>query len=681
MTTLTVAPYRIPAATLGPDNPLPAFRATELDSKVDFAANRIPTEDQPGMGWQTGFRVLPYRIQDNYNRVRQPSELFSVVLENDHLRVTVLPPIGGLVTEILHKASGKQLIAKNTILQPGNLALRNAWVYGGIEWNTAQLGHHYLTMSPFHTARITGSQGEPALRLYAWDRVKCFPYQIDLHLPPDSRFLFARIRLINPHDRVLPMYWWTNMGVDEFVGRRYVAPATTAFKFTQLVDIPVLDGVDHSYPTRVDYSYDLFCRIPAADRKWLAVVDPDGTGLVHTSTARLVGRKLFAWGTGPGGCRWQEQLCGPGQRFFEVQAGLARTQFHSLPMPAGAQWTWTEAFGHLAADPAKVHGEWASAGQEIGRVLESSLPTAELDRLDGEFAKVTATAPAEILYRGMGWAALEKQRAARQGERATLPAELPYTAADLGPAQQPWLELLEHGALPLSAPDQDPGEYMIQPEWQALLQASIGSGKGDHWRSWLHLGVMRLEAADEAGAEDAWSRSIQLAPNGWAYRNLAVLALRHQDRETALACFTKAWEIGPQLTPLALEMIPVLNDLARWDDLRSFLSALPADISSHERIQLELCKQALRDGELDTLERLLDRDYDGIREGETILSDLWFGMHEKRLAAAESIPVDDALKARVRRECPPPARIDFRMWTREANKYTAPQAVPEDPKP
>ncbi len=124
----------------------------------------------------------------------------------------------------------------------------------------------------------------------------------------------------------------------------------------------------------------------------------------------------------------------------------------------------------------------------------------------------------------------------------------------------------------------------------------------------------------------------------------------------------------------------MLNDLARWDDLRDFLGRLPGDISSHERIQLELCKQALRDGELETLATLLDRDYDGIREGETILSDLWFGMHEKRVAAAEGVPVDDALKARIRRDFPPPARIDFRMWTKEANAYTAPQAAAAGPK-
>ncbi len=678
MTELRVEPYLIPAAEMGPDNPLPVFRSTDHDSKVDFEANRIPVEDRPGMGWATGFRVLPYKMQDDYNRIRNPKELFSIVLENEHLKVTVLPGVGGLVTEIQHKATGKQLIAKNSVFQPGNISLRNAWVYGGIEWNTAQLGHHYMTMSPMHTARITGSQGEPALRMYAWDRVKCFPYQIDLHLPPNSEFLFARIRLINPHDEVMPMYWWTNMGVDERPGRRVIAPADTAFKFTQLVDVPILDGIDHSYPTNIDYAYDLFFRIPPQDRKWLSVVDEDGTGLLHTSTARLTGRKVFAWGMGPGSDRWQQQLCGPGQRFFEVQAGLARTQFHSVPMPAGEQWTWTEAFGYVAADPIKAHADWKTAGDEIGSILEARLPAAELDRLDAEFAKITLTPPEEILMKGLGWGALEQQRAFLQAESSSIPSELPYSEIDLGSDQQQWLDLLEKGALPEIAPDQDPGEYMIQPEWRKLLEASIMIGTGDHWLSWLHLGVMRMEAGDEEGARAAWDRSIRKTPNGWAYRNLAVLALREKKPEIALANYNKAWEIGPKITPLALEILPVIKDLGKYDKLRSFLESLPDQTRTHERIQLEFAHQALRDGELDKLEKLLDNDYYSIREGETTLTDLWFGMHEQRVAKAEGVEITDAFKARIRHDFPPPSKIDFRMWTKEDNKYTAPQAVPED---
>ena len=50
-----------------------------------------------------------------------------------------------------------------------------------------------------------------------------------------------------------------------------------------------------------------------------------------------------------------------------------------------------------------------------------------------------------------------------------------------------------------------------------------------------------------------------------------------------------------------------------------------------------------------------------LREGERSLSNLWFQYHERRLSVEESIPVDDALRARVRREFPVPAQLDFRM--------------------
>ena len=52
-----------------------------------------------------------------------------------------------------------------------------------------------------------------------------------------------------------------------------------------------------------------------------------------------------------------------------------------------------------------------------------------------------------------------------------------------------------------------------------------------------------------------------------------------------------------------------------------------------------------------------------MREGEISLTDLWFKLHEKRLAAKENIPVDDNLRRRVRSEFPVPTEIDFRMKT------------------
>ena len=41
----------------------------------------------------------------------------------------------------------RELLFNNPIYQPANLALRNAWLAGGIEWNVGQFGHSFLTCS------------------------------------------------------------------------------------------------------------------------------------------------------------------------------------------------------------------------------------------------------------------------------------------------------------------------------------------------------------------------------------------------------------------------------------------------------------------------------------------------------------------------------------------------------
>jgi hypothetical protein len=79
MTELRCAPYTLPAADIGPENPLPNFRAPQHDAQIDPAAHNIPPEDCDGLGLATGFRVLPWRMQDGYSRRRQVRDLPSLV--------------------------------------------------------------------------------------------------------------------------------------------------------------------------------------------------------------------------------------------------------------------------------------------------------------------------------------------------------------------------------------------------------------------------------------------------------------------------------------------------------------------------------------------------------------------------------------------------------------------------
>ncbi len=360
MTKLTVTTLTLPAAVLEPDNPLPVFRDPQPDRPVTTDGT-IPPEKLEQLGTQTGRRVLPYGMQDQYTRERTLTNFQAVVLENQFLRATFLPELGGRLVSLFDYAHDRELLFFNPVFQPANLAIRNAWFAGGIEWNIGQFGHTFLTCSPVFAAEIPGLDGEPGLRLYEYERCKSLFWQIDFYLPEGSPALIAFTRVVNPNAEPVPMYWWTNIAVPELKGQRVLAPAKKAifmhapgsgngFGYSDLPKLPSLKGRDGTYSLNYPFANEFFFQCDQAEMPWEAALGPDGYGLVEASTARLRYRKMFCWGDHPGGRHWQSFLSQPGMAYLEIQAGLAPTQLHGLVMPGKTAWDWTEVFGALQVD-------------------------------------------------------------------------------------------------------------------------------------------------------------------------------------------------------------------------------------------------------------------------------------------------------------------------------------------
>jgi len=664
MSELRFEEYLMPAAALGPESPLPPLAATgDLHAGPPLDPD-VPADEGRYFGWGGRATCLPYRVQDGYDRARVPRAFRAAVLENDILRAIFLPELGGRLWSLVHKPSDRELLYVNPVFQPGNLAIRNAWFSGGVEWNCGLAGHTPFTCAPLFTARLRLPDGTPVLRLYEWERIRQAPYQLDAWLPDGSPVLFVRVRLVNPHDHMVPMYWWSNIAAPETPGTRVLVPATSAFHFGYTTGmtptpVPYHDGKDVSYPAHLDQAMDFFYRIPAGRRPWIAVLDAAGRGLVQTSTARLRGRKLFVWGMGAGGRRWQEFLSVPDCPYLEIQAGLARTQMEHLPMPGKAEWTWLEAYGLMEADHAAVHGaDWDAAWRTVDARLDALIDTPALDAAFARTAALPDTPPAEIVQYGSGWGALERLRRAADGEPPCSGAGLPFPDDSLGEEQAPWLALLRHGTLPSRPSAGDPGALLTQPAWRDRLEQAVR--RDAHWLAWLHLGVMRCDAGDAAGARAAWERSLALEPSAWALRNLAVL---HEEPATAADLYLQACRLAPACWQLAAECAQALLAADRpqaWLDLSA---ALPEPVRATGRIRYLIARASLAAGDLDRVGHIL-RDglvVPDMREGEVALSDLWFDYHAQQLARREGLPLNDALRARVRRECPPPALYDFRM--------------------
>ncbi|WNI21284.1 DUF5107 domain-containing protein [Streptomyces sp. ITFR-16] len=634
-TTVRRAVLTLPAAATGPENPLPALRPLdEMHVIDDRDRDGLPRDMARQLGHAPLATVLPVRTLDGYGRERTPTDLDAIVIENDRLRATVLPGLGGRIHSLVHKPTGRDLVYANPVLQPADFALNGAWFSGGIEWNIGATGHTTLSCAPVHAAVVPAPDGGEMVRLWEWERLRDLPFQVDLWLPGDSDFLHVGVRIRNPHEHPAPVYWWSNIAVPEDEGTRVLAPADEAWHFgyertLNRVPMPETGGVDRTYPLRSDYPADYFYEVPDGARRWIASLDGEGHGLVQTSTELLRGRKLFLWGSGPGGRRWQEWLTEPGTPgYAEIQAGLARTQLEHVPLEPGGEFSWLESYGPLSADPATVHGDdWAAARAETEQRLAAVLPRADVDAAYEAWRRCADTEPGEILATGSGWGALEVRRAGHK-----LPGT-PFAETTLGEQQAPWLELLEQGAFPEPDAATPPGPSLVSPHWRDMLETASADPLTEY-----HLGIAQWHADDRAQAVRSWERGLAVARSRWPLlRCLAVAAQEGGQADRAADHYTEAFDDlcaqrsddGEAWTAataaLGREAIEALLTAGRTAQARTVWAGLFPEIRDRGRFRLLEARLLLAEGDREAARALFDRGFEvaDLREGAEILEEVW----------------------------------------------------------
>ncbi|MQY39693.1 hypothetical protein SRB17_77200 [Streptomyces sp. RB17] len=635
----------LPAAQVGPDNPLPPLRPLDEVHRIDDRdRDGMPRDMARQLGYEPLRSLLPVPVRDGYDRARERRALDALVIENDRLRATVLPGLGGRIASLLHLPTGRELLYRNPVFQPANFALSGAWYSGGIEWNIGATGHTTLSCAPLHAARVPAPDGGEMLRLWEWERLRDLPFQVDLWLPDGSDFLYVGVRVRNPHERPVPTYWWSNIAVPEEC--RVLAPAEEAWHFgyehrLRRVPVPSYDGIDRTHPLNSPYAADYFYEVPDGRRRWIAALDADGHGLVQTSTDVLRGRKLFVWGHLPGGRRWQEWLTEPGTGgYCEIQAGLARTQLEHVRLEAESEVSWLEAYGPLDAPP---EGEWPQAVQGAEERLESALPRARVDEAYAAWLPSADTEPGEILAAGSGWGALEVLRADWK-----LPGT-PFPESTLGEAQAPWRELLRTGSLPEPRRVRPPGETLVAPHWRDMLETAPATPHTEY-----HLGVAQWHADDRAQAVRSWERALELAPSLWPLlRCLAVADQESGHHERAAERYADAFDDlcrerrddgaawTAAMAALGRETLQALLTVRRTADARAVRDRLLPAVRRRGRFRLLEAELLLAEGRPAEARAVFDAGFEvaDLREGEEVLGRLWARLTDEPL----------------------PARYDFRM--------------------
>lgn len=642
----------LPASQLGRPSNLPRFRWQQPIPDTETPPNFGLSEDESRHGFSWGKdSILPYQVSDDYDRDLKPGTLEVLVIENGRLRAAIAPSLGGRLLELKDLSTGRDLVFRNPVFQPANLAALNAWFSGGIEWNGLIPGHTPFTCAPVFAGVRETSRG-PILRIYEFDRIVEATWQIDLFLPADSAVLFAHGRIVNPSDAARLAYWWTNVAVPMTPGTRVLSPADYSIEHIWpgnnlgRCEFPRSDW-DASYPENWENATSVFFRAPWAPRLFIASVDRHGYGLAQCSTTEMSGRKFFYFGNGAGGQNWMDYLSRPGEGdYLEIQSGMTPTQNQRFELAAHEEREWTEAFLPLQLDARAHDPGYRTATDHASAAMEAIIPADELAEVDA-FLRAQARLPLDVRHStGARWGARQERLTGRP-----LAVGLDFSVEA---ASDYWDDLAQGEAVAASNLKEMPVGVAVSPPWIERI-----SGSDPTWVGELMLATAALDRGDRQAAGRHVMQSLALKPNWAAHRLQALLA---GDRDAKVSSYLRAWNGDDAPPELAVEIVQFLGSASLSTELKAFVGALPAHIRSNERIVLARAVVAANDGDFDELERLLlDRPFATIREGETLLSDLWVRLRRgrletqlKRAASAEELKAD--LKTH-----PVPRALNLRM--------------------
>lgn len=680
MSQLTVTTYSMPGADLGKENPLPDLASiSDAHAAIEIDHETVSSDEARYMGWGRVHTILPYLMQDGYNRTRSLRQFKAFELENEYLKAVFLPSLGGRLWSLKDKQTGKELLHCNPVFQPANLALRNAWFSGGVEWNCGIIGHTPFTCSDMCAEELHLSDGTPVLRMFQYERVRRLVYRIEALLPDGAHELYLRVRIDNPMDTPTAVYWWSNMAVNEGPDIRVIVPAQKAFRYgyggkLSKVPIPYMTAEadklrgqaaelarrnggtldwDVSRSVCLPQSMDFFFDLPEKVRPFIAALDADGYGICQTSTHELRGRKLFVWGMGRGGRHWQEFLSESGSAYIELQSGLARTQLEHLPMEAHASVSWFESYGPLKADAQAVQGEdWEAAVHHTLEALSTLRPEKTLERYHQQLKHELDGHTGTVLHQAVCYALNEMSI----GEGSIESLGLNEDAMTVDGSSCRFLAQCPD--FPAASPLAEPLGYVTGPEWENFLRQRIRSGLADHWEGHYLLGVL-LDAAqkpDEAVQE--YRLSIEKAYNPWALRCLAVHEKQNGHLREAADALLEAARMKP-IRPLVLEALQALLSLRAYQEMLDFEETLPDTLRQDGRILTLRAAALLRSVRTDACEAILHGNIvlTDIREGDTLLTDLYFELSAMRQFGAVS---EESLEWAKKHVVPPP-HLDFRM--------------------
>ena len=172
--------------------------------------------------------VYPYAMNDNPTIEKVDSSHRALYLENDYLKVCVLPDIGGRLFYATDKTNGYEIFYRQSVIKPANVGMLGAWISGGVEWNVFH--HHRATSQyPIDYKLVDNGDGSKTIWVGEIENRHRMSWAIGLTLHPDKSYIEVTGRFFNNSIDRNSMLHWNNVATHANENYQIIFPENTEF--------------------------------------------------------------------------------------------------------------------------------------------------------------------------------------------------------------------------------------------------------------------------------------------------------------------------------------------------------------------------------------------------------------------------------------------------------------------
>ena len=272
----------------------------------------------------------PYFRFDGFSAKGTDRQWKVVSLENDYIKLTLFPEIGGKIWGAVDKTTGKEFIYNNHVVKFRDIAMRGPWTSGGIEFNFGIIGHAPTSSTPIDYVTRQKPDGSVSCYVSSYELVTRTLWTVEVNLPKDKAYFTTTTTWHNSSSIDQPYYQWMNAGYPAAGNAEFCYPGTNYIGHGgELHSFPLDEqGRDISWYEKNDFGNSKSYHIVGKYNDFYGAYwhDNDFGSIHHADYDEKLGMKIFLWGLSREGGIWEDLLTDTNGQYIELQSGRMYNQ-------------------------------------------------------------------------------------------------------------------------------------------------------------------------------------------------------------------------------------------------------------------------------------------------------------------------------------------------------------------